>query len=77
MNRIESHLSKLKEKGEKAFITYITAGLPDMNHVLFYWGFFPAGSVVKNPPSEARDTGVILCLGRSPAEGNGNSLQYS
>ena len=31
MNRIESHLSKLKGKGEKAFITYITAGLPDMD----------------------------------------------
>lgn len=31
MNRIESHLAKLKENGEKAFITYITAGLPDMD----------------------------------------------
>ena len=31
MNRIESHLEKLREKGEKAFITYITAGLPDMD----------------------------------------------
>ena len=29
-NRIETHLNILKEKGEKAFITYITAGLPDM-----------------------------------------------
>ncbi len=29
-NRIEAHLSSLKEKNEKAFITYITAGLPDM-----------------------------------------------
>ncbi|MBO4266680.1 MAG: tryptophan synthase subunit alpha [Lachnospiraceae bacterium] len=31
MNRIVSHLNKLTEKGEKAFITYITAGLPDMD----------------------------------------------
>ena len=29
MNRIEDRLSLLKEKNEKAFITYITAGLPD------------------------------------------------
>ncbi len=30
MNRIEERLSRLKNKNEKAFITYITAGLPDM-----------------------------------------------
>lgn len=30
MNRIEEKLAALKEKGEKAFITYITAGLPDI-----------------------------------------------
>ncbi|BCN32498.1 tryptophan synthase subunit alpha [Anaeromicropila herbilytica] len=30
MNRIEEKLAKLKEKKEKAFITYMTAGLPDM-----------------------------------------------
>ena len=29
-NRIESRMQALKEKNEKAFITYITAGLPDM-----------------------------------------------
>lgn len=29
MNRIEKALAALKEKNEKAFITYITAGLPD------------------------------------------------
>ena len=29
MNRIEERLNLLKEKNEKAFITYITAGLPD------------------------------------------------
>ena len=29
-NRIEKQLSLLKEKNEKAFITYITAGLPNM-----------------------------------------------
>ena len=38
---------------------------------------FPGGSVVKNPPANARDTGSILGLGRSPGRGNGNPLQYS
>lgn len=30
INRIEARMASLKEKNEKAFITYITAGLPDM-----------------------------------------------
>lgn len=30
MNRIEAKMKALQEKGEKAFITYITAGLPDL-----------------------------------------------
>ena len=30
MNRIEEKLSILKENNEKAFITYLTAGLPDL-----------------------------------------------
>jgi len=38
---------------------------------------FPGGSVVKNLPANAGDTGSIPGLGRSPGEGNGNSLQYS
>jgi len=38
---------------------------------------FPGGSVVKNPPANAGDTGSIPGLGRSPGKGNGNSLQYS
>ena len=40
------------------------------------WGF-PGGSVVKNPPPHAGDSGLIPGLGRSPGEGNGNPLQYS
>ena len=31
----------------------------------------------KNPPTNARDVGLIPGLGRSPREGNGNPLQYS
>ena len=36
--------------------------------------------MVKNPPASAgdiRDVGLIPGSGRSPGEGNGNSLQYS
>ena len=40
------------------------------------WGF-PGGSVVKNPPANAGDAGLIPGSGRSPGEGNGNPLQYS
>lgn len=31
MNRIEEKLQQIQTKGEKAFITYMTAGLPDMD----------------------------------------------
>ena len=40
-------------------------------------GDFPRGSVVKNSPANAGDTGSIPGSGRSPGEGNGNPLQYS
>ena len=33
--------------------------------------------MVKNPPVNAGDAGLIFALGRSPGEGNGNPLQYS
>ena len=41
---------------------------------------FPGVTVVKNPPANAgdtRDAGSIPGSGRSPGDGNGNSLQYS
>ena len=38
---------------------------------------FPGGSVIKNPPANARDSGSILGSGVSPGEGNGNPLQCS
>ena len=38
---------------------------------------FSGGSVVKNLPANAGDTGLIPGSGRSPGEGNGNPLQYS
>ena len=38
---------------------------------------FPGGSVVKNLPTNAGDTGLIPVSGRSPGEGNGHQFQYS
>ena len=38
---------------------------------------FCGGSMVKNPPDNAGDTGSVPGLGRSPEEGNGNQLQNS
>ena len=37
---------------------------------------FPGGSEVKASASNAGDLGSIPGSGRSPGEGNGNSLQY-
>ena len=38
---------------------------------------FPGGLVIKNLSAKAGNAGLILGLGRSPGEGNGNPLQYS
>ena len=41
---------------------------------------FPGDALVKNPPVNAGDTkdaGLVPGSGRSPGEGNGNTLQYS
>ena len=35
---------------------------------------FLGGSLVKNPPASAGDTGLMPGPGRSPGEGNGNQL---
>ena len=41
-----------------------------------YWGF-PGGLVVKNPPANAGNAGLIPGSGRPPGDGNGNPLPYS
>ena len=38
---------------------------------------FPGDSMVKNPPSNARDTDSTPRWERSPGEGNGHPLQHS
>ena len=47
-----------------------------MSELDLYVGF-PGGSEVKNLPSNAGDAGSVPGLGRYPAEGNGNPLQYT
>ena len=37
----------------------------------------PGDTVIKDPPANAEDMGLIPGSGRSPGEGNGNPLQYS
>ena len=50
---------------------------PEFRLTLFLTRGFPGGTVVKNLPANARDTGSIPGLGRALGEGNGNPLQYS
>ena len=50
-------------------------GNPNSNKINV-WGF-PGGSVVKNLPANAGDSGSIPVPGKPPEEGNGNPLQYS
>ena len=38
---------------------------------------FPGGSVIKNPPAKAGDSGSAPRSGSSPGEENGNPVQYS
>ena len=38
---------------------------------------FPGGSLVKNPPANAGDMGLMPASGRAPGEGDGNPLWYS
>ena len=50
--------------------------MKEFNNICGFQKGFPGGSVVKNPPVNAGDVGLIPGSGRSPGEGNGNSLQY-
>ena len=43
---------------------------------LYLSGSFSHGSVVKNPPANAEDSGSTPGSGRSPGGRNGNRLQY-
>ena len=60
------HLCQIKKKRLKV-----------INDLLRFQGGFPGGSVVKSPPADVGDEGLIPGLGRSPGGRNGNLLQYS
>ena len=51
--------------------------LPVFHNTYDQYLAFPAGTVVKNLPANAGDTGSVPGLGRTPGGGNGNPLQYS
>ena len=40
--------------------------------IYWYLKFFPGSSMLKNPPANAGDTGLIPGSGGSPGEGNDN-----
>ena len=42
-----------------------------------HFGGLPGSLVIKNPPVNAGDAGLMPGSERSPGEGNGNPLQYS
>ena len=54
----------------------VCRGIVQDNYIIKRGGS-PGGSVVKNPPVNRGGGGSIPGWGRSPAEGNGNPLQYS
>ena len=58
----------------QAFIKY-REDCSDLGDDLLLRMGFPGGSVVKNPPANAGDAGLIPGSGRLPGEGNGNPLQ--
>ena len=62
----------LQFQGPFVFISWVNT----QNCGSFSHGF-PGGSVVKNPPANARDMGLLPRLGSSPREGNGNPVKYS
>ena len=45
--------------------------------IFFFLTGFPGGSVVKNPPGNTGDMGLIPVSGRPAGERNGNPLEYS
>ena len=62
--------------GPDAFLSELRVAFVLQGDLQQHWGF-PHSSTGKEPVCSAGDLGLILGLGRSPGEGNGNPLQYS
>ena len=60
----------------RATVCGVTKSWTPTERLHFHMGFF-SGSGVKNLPAYAGVASLIPGSGRSPAEGNGNPLQYS
>jgi len=56
---------------------FLESGVDSDKEELAYGRGFPGGSVVKNPPANARHRGLMPGSGKPPREGNRNPLQYS
>ena len=67
---VSTQVSKYSSKYIELTVGYV---LLNVNYTLG----FPGGSVVKNLPVNARDSGLIPELGRFLRRRNGNPLQYS
>ena len=64
---------------EQSLSQWTTKEVPVSTAIIIFKLDFLGGSVVKNLPDNAGDakgTGSVSALGRSPAEGNGNPFQY-
>ena len=62
---------------QQIYILYIISFLNNGKSSCTRGRVFLGGSIVYNPLANAGDASLIHRLGRSPAEGNGNPLQYS
>ena len=73
-------IEKQPGRWEKLFANHVSnIGLISKIYKEFleFSGSFPGSSVSKESACNAGDQGLILGLGRSPRDGNGNPLQYS
>ena len=79
-NKWRGALSKVWEWEEScSFHAPLAQPSPSTLNNVFYWLLWglPDGSVVKNPPANAKDVDMIPGWERSPRGGNDNLLQYS
>ena len=73
--KVFSNESVLHIRWPQSIVTSASESFLPMNiQGLFLWGltyiYLPGGSVVKNPPTNAGDTGSTSASGRGPGEGN-------
>ena len=89
---VSNHLANEKKSGTSLVVQWLWLHLPLVqlllrkldeqaviknSHAAFKVLGFPGGSEVEASSFNTGDPGLILGLGRSPGEGNGNPLQYS